>query len=254
MIRRTVLVVLLACLVIFPLSGAPAESGNAAAAGVNGYLVIPSAVPAWAENDGTVTIGYSANLSGNGFSHIPYLQVGVNGQLEFALSADLGTGAAILFNGKLRVDRATGRSLAFGVNGQLLQITPSLDWAAQLYGAYTFSGNILNRSASATLMLGYTLRPSISSNIDYGMGLEFPFLEDVFNGKVDFVLDFGNISYSAAPSITDAGNRGMVNLGLRLRPITLTDGIYFSADLRTLDIMDAADRGLSLGVGFSFEP
>ena len=246
--------------IAFPLSGASLldglsshDEGNATIGGVNGYIVIPSAEPAWSSNDSMVTVGYSANLS-NSFSHLPYLQLGLNNNFEFVLSADIAGDAALLLNGKWRIDKKGSRSLALGFNGQLLGIPSAVEWALQIYAASTFSSTFIDWPSKTTLMLGYTMSKNLTTDIDYGMGYQTPFMKDFFNEKVAFVFDFGNISYSADPNATDASRRGMVNMGLRLLPITLADQIYLSGDLRALDLLDASDRALSIGIGLSYKP
>lgn len=254
------ILILVLSVTAFPVSGislldgmVSLDEGNATIHGVNGYIVIPSAEPAWSDNEAMVTVGYSANLAGS-FSHLPYLQLGLNNSFEFVLSADVESDAAIMLNGKWRIDKKGSRSLAIGVNSQLLNIPSAIDWAAQIYAVSTFSSTFIDWPAKTTLMVGYTLSESLSTDIDYGMGFQTTFMKDLFNEKVDFLLDFGNISYCANPNVSDATNRGMVNLGFRLLPLKLADQVYLSGDLRALDILDSSDRGLSIGIGLSYNP
>ncbi len=230
------------------------EDGNTTIQGINGYLVIPSAEPAWGGNDLTITTGYSVSFSGS-LNHLPYVQVGFNHDFEAGLASELSNNSIdLLLNGKWRFNRSGDRSLAAGVNGQFLDITSSMDWAVQLYFASTFKSTFIDWPAKTTILVGYTLDGSPDTDIDFGLGFQVPFMEDFFSGKVDFLLDYGNVSYSAQPKSADASHRGMLNIGFRLLPVKLAKGMYLSADLRGLDLFDGADRAASLGLGISYQP
>jgi len=229
------------------------DAGNTTINGVNGYIVIPSAEPAWDGKDTTVQTGYSAIFSGS-FAHIPFVQVGFSKDFEVSVASDISNGVDILLGGKWRFDHSGSRSLALGLVGQALDVTNTLSLAAQLYFASTFNSTLIDWPAKTTLLIGYTIDGSPNTDIDFGMGFQTAFMKDVFNGKVDFVLDFGNVSYSSSPSGANASSRGLLNIGLRLLPIEFTDSVFVSADLRGLDILDDSGRALSAAVGISYNP
>ncbi|MCF7941854.1 MAG: hypothetical protein K9M84_09595 [Spirochaetia bacterium] len=237
-----------------PLLATGTASGNNTIQGVNGYIVVPSAEPAWNGSDTTVTTGYSAMFGGS-VSHMPYLQIGLDKQAEIAIAAEIsGTGLDLLLNGKWRFTRNGGSSLAIGFNGQLLDVTAGIDPAVQIYGVSTFTSTFIDWPAKTTVLLGYTIDGPLDSNIDFGMGFQTPLLKKYLNGQVDFVLDYGNFSYSVSPSVANAGNRGMLNVGFRLLPVRLGDGLYLSSDVRGLDVFDASGRALSVALGLSYQP
>lgn len=227
-------------------------SGNATLNGTNGYIVIPSAEPAWENKTTTVTTGYSAVFSGS-LANIPYVQFGFSRDFEMSVAMDLTTSIDLLLSGKWRFDTKGNRSLALGFTGQALNISNTTNLAGQFYFASTFNSTFIDWPSKTTLLLGYTLDGTPNTDIDFGMGFQTPFMKDVFNGKVDFVLDFGNVSYSISPSGGNLG-RGLLNIGLRLLPIEITDRMYVSADLRGLDILDSSGRAVSASVAFSFDP
>jgi hypothetical protein len=86
------------------------------------------------------------------------------------------------------------------------------------------------------------------------MGFQAPLLQKVLKGKVDFLIDFGNVSYSMNPSAGDATDRGMLNMGLRVLPIEFMRGTFFTFDLRVLDLLDDKGRGVSAGMSIAFRP
>ena len=94
----------------------------------------------------------------------------------------------------------------------------------------------------------------MNTNIDFGMGFQAPLLENVFKGKVDFLIDFGNVSYSSSPSGGEAEDRGLLNIGARLLPVEFMQSTTIAADVRLIDVFDHSGRALSAGVSISFRP
>ena len=84
------------------------------------------------------------------------------------------------------------------------------------------------------------------------MGFEIPFFEDFFKGRVNFLMDFGNVSYSSKPSGGNASDRGLLNVGLRMLPLEFVKSVFLSADLRAMDLFDHTGRALSAGISISF--
>lgn len=253
--RRNLILLLIVIGCVGPLFGQSLE-GNSTLSGVNGYIVIPSAIPINSDKNPTITTGYSAIFDfQKGFAHIPYLQVGFKKAFETSLSFDISDSKAdALLNGKWRFVDKNNTSVAVGVVGQLHDFSGELDWAAQLYFASTFNSTFVSWPSKTTLILGYTFENNLNSNIDFGMGFQAPLWEKVFKGKVDFLIDFGNVSYSHRPSGGDPKNRGMFNIGVRLLPIQIIQSTYLTAELRLIDLFDHTGRALSGGLSISFRP
>lgn len=229
-------------------------AANTTLSGVNGYLVIPSAEPVASGKSPSVTTGYSGIFSSKGFTNIPFVQLGFSNTAEVSLAVDIETKTDLLLNAKWRFSHNKETSLAVGVVGQLIDFASTKELAAQLYFASTFASTIIDFPSKTTVLVGYTLHKNLDSNIDFGIAFQTPLFPTTFKGKVDFLLDFGNVSYSYKPSVGNAQDRGLVNVGIRLLPIKVLNSIYLGADVRALDLFDHKGRALSLAVSFSFRP
>lgn len=232
-------------------SGMISDAGNATISGANGYIVIPSAETAWSGKRTSITTGYSGILN-KSYAHVPYFQMGFASNLELSLAADISEEVDLIFGGKWRFARGQNSSLSFGIVGQLLDATTSTNLAAQIYLASTFNSTFIEWPSKTTLMIGYTFENPMTSNIDFGVGYQTPFFPEALKNKIDFLIDFGNASYSASPSGGNAESRGMLNVGMRLRPIQFMKFAYISVDLRLMDIFDAQGRALSASVAISY--
>ncbi|PKL14001.1 MAG: hypothetical protein CVV52_03620 [Spirochaetae bacterium HGW-Spirochaetae-8] len=232
-------------------SGSVSDAGNATISGSNGYIVIPSAETAWSGKNTTVTTGYSGVFTGS-YAHVPYIQMGFASNLEMSLAIDISQEVDLLFGGKWRFARSQNSSMTFGMVGQMLNSTSVSRFAAQVYVNSTFNSTFIDWPSKTTLLIGYTFDGPLTSDIDFGMGYQTAFLPDVFKGKVDFLIDFGNASYSASPSGGNADSRGMLNFGLRLLPLQFLKSVYVSVDVRALDVFDAAGRALSASIAISY--
>ena len=239
---------------LVPVSAFAATAGNATLGGVNGYLVIPSAEPVYSGNEATVATGYSAIVSSGKFANIPYFQMGFSGNYEVGIATDIADTTDILINAKWRFSKSGNTSMAVGTVAQVLDVGDSTTFADQIYLATTFSSTFIDWPSKTTILAGYTFDNSLNSDINFGMAFETPFFKDTFKEKVNFLIDFGNVSYSTKPSGGNADNRGMVNVGLRLVPVQFLKSVYVSADLRALDLFDASGRALSAAVAISFRP
>lgn len=252
---RTAACVLL--ITIFGLSPIAAQSdeGNPTMGGVNGYLVIPSALPVASTKNATITTGYSAIYDfSKGFAHIPYIQFGFAHDFEASLAVDIADKADMLLNAKWRFLEKGTTSLSFGVVGQMLEIGKTPTFAAQTYLASTFNSTFISWPSKTTLLVGYTFDNSLNTDIDFGMGFQAPLFKKLFKGNVDFLIDFGNISYSKAPSGGNPTDRGMLNIGMRLLPVEFMQFTFVAADLRVIDILDHSGRAVSAGISISFRP
>jgi hypothetical protein len=254
--KNPILIVLLVLISAIGTLGATDIEGNTTLSGSNGYIVIPSAYPVTSGESAAITTGYHAVLAfPKDFSHIPFIQFGFKEDFEVSLAVDIADTAALLLQTKWRFIEKNTTSVAFGINGQMHNIGgTALEFAGQTYIATSFASNFIDLPSKTTILVGYTVKDGMNSDIDFGMGFQAPLWEKVFKGKVDFMIDFGNVSYSIYPSAGNAGNRGMLNIGMRLLPIEFMKSTYVTADLRLLDILDQNGRGLSAGISISFRP
>lgn len=253
--KITVVLVLFSLIVSGGLAFASSPEGNNTLGGINGYIVVPSALPVNSNNGAAITTGYQAIFEfPDTFAHIPYIQFGFAKDFEVSLAVDIKNSADILLNGKWRFIEKGSTSVSFGFIGQAIDLKNATQFAAQTYFASSFSSNFIDWPSKTTILVGYTFKEKLNSNIDFGMGFQAPLLEKVFKGKVDFLIDFGNVSYSIDPSAGDASNRGMLNIGARLLPVEFMKSTFVTADLRLLDILDDKGRGISAGVSITFRP
>jgi hypothetical protein len=232
-----------------------AMEGNTTLGGVNGYVVLPSALPFSSDGGPALATGYQAIWEfPSTFAHIPYIQFGFLEDFEASLSVDIDASVDLLLNGKWRFLKRGTTSVSFGFVGQAIDLGTTNKLAAHTYFASTFSSNFIDWPSKTTILIGYTFSDPLNSNIDFGMGFQAPLLQKVLKGKVDFLIDFGNVSYSMNPSAGDATDRGMLNMGLRVLPIEFMRGTFFTFDLRVLDLLDDKGRGVSAGMSIAFRP
>lgn len=254
--RWTICTILLLIIMTASLFATTGE-GSATLGGVNGYVVLPSAIPVKStQESASITTGYNAVLEFPlTFSHIPYIQFGFKEDFEVSLAVDIAESADLLLNAKWRFIEKETTSITFGVNGQMHDIGKDpLLFAAQTYIATSFSSNFIDLPSKTTILIGYTVKDNMNTDIDFGMGFQAPLWEKVFKGKVDFLIDFGNVSYSAYPGAGKAENRGMLNVGMKLLPIEFMKSTFIAADFRLIDILDHEGRGVSAGVSITFRP
>lgn len=253
--KKTIITIICMLFITVGFGFADSPEGNNTLGGINGYNVIPSAYPVDSDNGAVISSGYQAILEfPSEFAHIPYLQFGFAKDFETSLAVDIKDSVNILLNGKWRFVEKGTTSVAFGFIGQAIDLGNTNKLAAQTYFASSFSSNFIDWPSKTTILVGYTFKDNLNSNIDFGMGFQAPLLEKVFKGKVDFLIDFGNVSYSIDPSAGDAGNRGMLNIGARLLPVEFMKSTYVTADLRLLDLLDDKGRGISAGISITFRP
>lgn len=249
--KRSILLPMLLIMLFSPLA---AHAGNNTLSGVNGYLVIPSAEPTPSGKGTSIATGYSGIISSKGYANIPFVQLGFSDAAEVSLAVDIATETDLLLNAKWRFSHHNETSMAVGIVGQFIDVATVKELAAQLYFASTFSSSIMDFPSKTTVLLGYTFHKGLNTNIDFGIAFQTPFFPSAFKGTVDFLLDFGNVSYSVAPSAGDADNRGLVNVGLRLLPVNFLNLANLTAEVRALDLFDHEGRALSLGVTLAFRP
>lgn len=232
------------------------QEGNTTIGGVNGYITLPSALPVDSSSGHpTITTGYTAIFSlQDGFAHIPFIQFGFASDFEASLAFDIEKDFDLLLAGKWRFVEKNNTSVSFGFIGQALHLGNKASFAAQTYFASSFSSVFVSWPSKTTLLIGYTFDDSLNSDIDFGVGFQTPLWPKGFKDKVDFLIDFGNVSYSTNPSGGDANNRGLLNIGVRLLPLEFMRSTFITADLRLIDLFDHSGRALSVGIALSFKP
>ncbi len=240
--------------ILFPMT-AFSVAGNTTLSGTTGYIVVPSASPVDTPVNPAVTTGYTALLSfSDGLAHIPFLQIGFLDDFEASLAIDIGKDIDLLLNAKWRFLQRETTDFALLINGQALSLDGTITFAGQTGFAATFDSMLIDSPATTTVYLGYTFDDTLNTDIDFAMAFETPLFADSLGEMLALVIDFGNVSYSAAPSGGDASNRGLLNAGLRFLPKEFITDTYFMADLKVLDIFDDSGRAASVGVNISFRP
>ena len=222
--------------------------------GMVGYVVVPSAEVVPSAKNPAVNTAYSATFTGSQAVHIPSLAISFSDRIETSFAVDIADNTDLLLGGKWRFSKTTSSSYAAGVLLQLSDVTNTNKVAAQLYVASTFESSIMDLPSKTTILLGYTFKEQLNSNIDFALAFQTPLLPDTFKGNVDLLLDFGNVSYSTTPSAGKAENRGMVNVGLRLNPLEILPSVYFGLDIRAMDLFDHIGRAVSIGTNITFRP
>lgn len=252
---KFLLVITLLVFSLTTISGALKE-GNATLGGVNGYVTLPKASVVDSDKTPSITTGYTAIFSiADGFAHIPFVQMGFAKNFEASIAFDIDSeDFDLIVNAKWRFVEKDNTSVAFGITGEGLTLQNDPDFAFLTYFATTFNSTFINWPSKTTLLLGYTFTRNLNSNIDFGVGFEVPLWQKVFKGKVNLLVDFGNVSYSANPSGGEAKDRGLFNIGLRLLPLEFIRNTYFSFDLGLIDIFDHQGRAFSAGAALTFRP
>lgn len=222
--------------------------------GSTGYLVVSSAEITKSTNSPAVTTAYSATFSKEKVAHIPSVLLSFKDTFETSLAVDIAQDTDLLVNAKWRFAQKGTTSFAVGLLGQISSVSLDNQAALQIYAASTFESSIMDRPSKTTILLGYSVQKEMNSNINFALAFQTPFFAETFHDKVVFLLDFGNVSYSATPSFSDADDRGLVNVGLRLIPFELVKSVHLGLELRALDLFDHEGRALSLGAAISFQP
>ncbi len=222
--------------------------------GSTGYLVVSSAEITKSTDSPAVTTAYSATFSKEKVAHIPSVLLSFKDTFETSLAVDIAQDTDLLVNAKWRFSQKGTTSFAVGLLGQISSVSLGNQAALQIYAASTFESSIMDRPSKTTILLGYSVQKEMNSNINFALAFQTPFFADTFHDKVVFLLDFGNVSYSATPSFSDADDRGLVNVGLRLLPFELVKSVHLGLELRALDLFDHEGRALSLGAAISFQP
>jgi len=145
----------------------------------------------------------------------------------------------------------TSTAIALGGNYQVITRHERFS-AGQVYAALTYSGQLFQIPASATVVMGKTFHEHYAnSNIDFGIGIDLILFPAVLESLLHWVTDFANFSYSVQPFAIDAAARGVINTGIRLdlSAVSIFSRFKFVVDLIFTDAFDH-NRGFSAGVVF----
>lgn len=221
--------------------------------GFTGHIATPSAGMFWDGSDLAISTGYTLIAERGGLSHIPYMNFGLFRQLEITAAMDAKDSAQdLLIGAKWRFLESGTTQAAAGVLGQIQEIGSTPGYGLQLFTVSTFQGAFLNQQAITSVLIGYTFRKNMTTDIDFSVGFDTPLLPSLFDGHVRFVFDIGNVSYSMNPSGNDP-HRGIVNAGIRLNPIQLARSLRFTLNMYGLDLLDGKDRSFGAGLALQMD-
>lgn len=222
-------------------------------AGFTGHIATPAAGLFWDESDLAIATGYTMIAERDGLSHIPYMNFGLFRQLEITAAMDAKENSQdVLVGVKWRFLESGTTQAAAGLLGQMTDIGGSTGYGLQAFAVSTFQSAFLNQKAVTSVLIGYTFRKNMTTDIDFSVGFDTPLLPSLFDDHVRFVFDIGNVSYSKNPSGNDP-DRGIVNAGIRLNPIPLARSLRFTLNLYGLDLLDGKDRSFGAGLALQMD-
>jgi hypothetical protein len=224
--------------------------------GATGLYSIPSGRIGWERtSDFGLDLGYHAIFRDEA-ANIPKLAMSLFKWVEVSGAFDIQPGdhqSDFMAGVKIQFP-ITKTAIALGGNFQ--SINAGNEWfsynAGQIYAAVTYAGEFFNMPAETTVVAGKTfIEHNTDSGIDFGMGFDLVLLPNVFDKYVHWITDFANFSYSVDPFGADAGNRGVLNSGIRidLSMIPALSKFKFVVDVLVTDAFDA-NRSFSIGTVF----
>lgn len=245
---KTVLMLLLLTIPLLAAGARTQRIEGTTLSGSTGHIVTPSAGMLWPQADFTTASGYSLVAVSGKTAHIPFVQIGLFDQLELTGTLDAFDGSYDLLTGvKWRFSDSGTTEAAIGFVSQVIDVTENREYGGQVYAVSTFEGALFDYPALTSVLIGYTFADPLKSDIDFSVGFDAPLLPSVFADHLRFVFDVGNVSYSMNPSGNDE-NRGIVNAGFRVNPISVTDRLRFSGHMYGLDLLDGSDRSFAAGI------
>ncbi len=246
--KQTTLILMICIVFLVPLTA------RTTVIGTQGYIVVPSAELVPSNNKTAVSTGYSVLAASGQTASIPTLSLTFSDKAEATIALDITQTTDLLLTTKYQISHTASTSYAVGLVSQLHDLSQSPSFSAQLYLASTFDSTVMELQSKTTVLVGYSFKKGMGSNIDFALGFQTPLFPQTFKDKFAFLLDFGNVSYSTAPTFGDADNRGLVNVGIRLLPTKLLESVFLSMDIRALDLFDQTGRAISFGSTISFQP
>ncbi|NCB02879.1 MAG: hypothetical protein EOM67_12025, partial [Spirochaetia bacterium] len=129
--RFSIIAILFLVTIASPLS-ASVTTGGTTLGGLSGYVVTPSAIPVPTGNNPAITTGYTAMFgASNGFSHIPFIQMGFAKNFEAAVAVDISLKTSLLVQAKWRFIEKNSTNFAFIINGQAIDLSGTYSFAGQ---------------------------------------------------------------------------------------------------------------------------
>lgn len=228
--------------------------------GATGLIATPTAHIGWERSsDLGIDFGYHwIKPEGEEATHIPKAALSLFRKAEVSFAYDsMGPyqkdKGAFLLTGKFQFFNQGPSATAIGTNIQMIEIDSTKFQAIQLYLAATYGGRFFGMPAMTTVVFGKTFGDEelgiLDGNIDFSMGFELTLLPKILQGHVQWINDFSNYSYSAAPTGATTWYRGAYNTGLRIDPLKHPK-YKFVIDAILADVFDDDDRAFALGVVF----
>ncbi len=226
--------------------------------GATGLISIPTARVGWETGQFGLNFGvhYIDDQDGN---YLPKASVTLFNKWEIGGTYDtqIENHEDTIFHTKLRFFpwnknySESGSSLAIGGNYQSLQHGEGNETTSyQIYLAVTNQGTWLGMPAETSFTIGKTFREQDDKYIDFGIGFNMSLLPSVFQGFVNWIVEYGNFSYSDHAFGANAWDRGVFNTGLRLDILRgLGSAMHWKIDILYLDALDT-NRGFGIGTVF----
>lgn len=228
--------------------------------GTTGLIATPTAQIGWEHStDLGLNLGYHwVKPDGDTASNIPKVSLSLFRKAELAIAYDSmgpssGNKGAFLGSGKFQFFNKGPSATAIGANIQMIEKGSKDFQAFQIYLAATYGGQFFGMPATTTVVFGKTFGDKgldiRSGNIDFSMGFELTLFPKVLQGHVQWINDFSNYSYSAAPTGAITDYRGAYNTGVRIDPLK-HPRYTFVIDAILADLFDGKERAFSLGAVF----
>ena len=230
--------------------------------GATGLIATPTAHIGWERSsDLGIDFGYHLIKPENEeAAHIPKVALSLFRKAEVTVAYDtMSSGlypkdkGAFLLTGKFQFFNQGPSATAIGTNIQMIEVGGNNRQAVQLYLVATYGGRFFGMPAMTTVVFGKTFGDEElgieEGNIDFSMGFELTLLPKILQGHVQWINDFSNYSYSAAPTGATTLYRGAYNTGLRIDPLKHAK-YKFVIDAILADVFDDDDRAFALGVVF----
>jgi len=165
----------------------------------------------------------------------------------------------ILAHAKFRFHQDKSTALAIGGNYQHLKSPwrgpDNESWhAEQIYLAATYNAQFFGLPSETTIVVGKSFGSHKygKNNIDFSMGFELDLLPSILGGRIRWITDFANYSYSADPVSVNAAWRGVFNTGARVA-ILKDSNLKLNLDFIFTDLLDRnRDWGATVCFGVAF--
>ncbi len=229
--------------------------------GTTGLIATPTAQIGWERSsDLGLDFGYHwVKPKNQDAANIPKASLSLFRKAELSFAYDSMGGlyaedkGSFLGAGKFQFFNKGPSATAIGANIQMIEAGGQDYQAFQIYLAATYGGEFFGMPATTTVVFGKTFGDTElgieEGNIDFSMGFELSLFPKVLQGHVQWINDFSNYSYSAAPTGAATWYRGAYNTGIRIDPLKHAK-YKFVIDAVLADVFDEDDRAFILGATF----